>query len=188
MIPDTSLYNSCRTALSQSAPLSAGQSAGLRSEIDTDPALRGYKQGGNFIAAADLLLLLNDPYTKPNPNPQGTVPLASMSQVEFAGLISKLLVAVAGLPDANPYKTPILGAWALQKDILALLPTISLTSDAVAVMFRTLESAGVLTPAQVAALTTSPDPAWQPTLTLPARASALGLGVVETADIRQVTG
>lgn len=188
MIPDTSFYNSCRTALSQSAPLNAGQTAGLTSELNTDPALRGYKQGGNFIAAADLLLLLNDPYTKPNPQPQAAVPLVSMPQVEFAGLISKLLVAVAGLPDASPYKAPILGAWALQKDILALLPTISLTSDAVAVMFQTLESAGVLTPVQVAALTTYPDPAWQATLTLPARASTLGLGVVEMADIRKVTG
>lgn len=178
---------------SASRLLTSAETQTVTTELTNDPAGRGYKQGGVYKDSADITALLNGTYSIPNPAAQGTVNVTELAQVPFLHTLADLLVQVSQIASTSPnYQAAqgILSDWEILRPIVITLPTINPQQTSFVGIFAALVSIGVLTQAQVTALTTQPDPAWQATLPQPSRMAAIGLPTVtvQASDIQTITG
>lgn len=158
MIPNISAPQSAQITpiLTRSAALTADQHTALRTLMTTSPRYQAQMP-------AQVFTLVNAAYTTPNPAQQGTVPVTTMPKEVFLHAISDLLFRVGGLPD-SPGKQQILATAQTQLPLAMAAENVSLTGLAVQAIFSQLVALGVVTQAQVAALTTQPDPAYKATL------------------------
>ena len=174
-VPAASL-SAVRAALPNSAALSDPQKASLKTLLAT-PKYTGK-------TPVQQVQLLNLAYSEANPDAQARVPIVSMTQAQFAALLSELLVSVAALPDSNPAKAQIMAAYQAQMPVVSILPTISLTAPAVEAMFMLLEAAGVVTSQQIAAYTTQPDSNWKSSVIVTDAGNIAGSGaLLEVSDV-----
>lgn len=188
-INDVSLYPACRAALPLSAPATTEQVSALKTELDTDPTARGYKDSGALKPVAELVTLLNDQYIISNPTPQGTVSRGIVSKDQFDDDATLLVLAVgAWLQDTSNSTNAAYPLIAGLKLLLDEGTTVDYDNPVFQQGMATLEATvknidgSAITAAQVAAFTTKPDPSWQPNIAHPSPASAI-CGIAEAQDI-----
>lgn len=181
-INDTSLWASVRTAATQSHAATTNQIAALKNELTTDPTGRGYKDsGGAMKGVPDLVLLINDGYSTANPTGQGSVARATASKNDFGVFMGTAMGRVL-----NSGNSALVSKWTGMSN--SLLPFVNL-QDAVPLSSATVQGIlsglvtdTVITQAESDAFARVPDPAYQPTLPQPSRASGI-CGVAEASDI-----
>lgn len=167
------------TALAAAKALSAEQRLALRSEIQEDPADRGYKRMGS----GELLLALALPYSTSNGEERRRVPVSRprTSKEVFEWMdqsgkwlpLKRLSEGRAGAPAAAAERVldAIRFAPALAVDTLSLLVT-----------------TGVVTRTELDAWQELEDPEWQPMIDHPSRLEAIGFpsgAVVSLAEIEE---
>jgi hypothetical protein len=167
--------------LGTSQATDSAQRAVLSTEIASDPTHRGYAGKSR----AQVLELVNSPYTGPNPTPAGRIPRVSCTTGEFAALASSAGARVAAMP------TPPAEVVFLLDKVVPLMmyqDSIDLTNPLVVGQLPALVAIGALLQSEVDDLTTVPNTSWQSTLDFPARSVVLfGSGaVVEMADLAAV--
>lgn len=165
--------------LGTSAAMSAENLAALASEVNDDPTGRGY----DGKTPAEVLDLLNSPYTVANPTPQGLVTKPFLTRDEFTVFRSVVTANWSAAPD--PPKEALRDLVTQVLPALAEQQGVDMTNDAVEAGLAGLLATGVLSSAEADALTKKPDPSYQATLSRTARAVVLfgGGATIELSDL-----
>ncbi|HNB59702.1 MAG TPA: hypothetical protein PK308_05255 [Phycisphaerales bacterium] len=165
--------------LGTSVAMGAPALAMLASEIADDPAGRGYAEA----APAEILELINAPYTIDNPTPQGRVAKTVLSQEEFK--VFRSTIQGAWSVTQSPAKEPMRDLVTVALPSLSDFASVSLADPLVTGALAALVETQIVSQELVDAYTTQPDPAWSPTVGRQARAVALfGSGAtIELSDL-----
>lgn len=162
-----------------SVAMGAEALAALASEVANDPAGRGYADA----TPAEVLELINAPYTIPNPTPQASVSKGALSQEDFKVFRSAILGAWAGNQGAG--KEPLRDLVTVALPSLSDFVSVNLADPQVTNALDALKAGGIIDDAFIDAYTKHPDPAYQATLSQSARAVVLfgGGATIELSDL-----
>jgi hypothetical protein len=155
-------YTAIQNAGADTTPSSADYSA-VKTEITTDPQNTGlYKDGsGNQLTGSALCAVFNLGGNVPNPTPQGTVALKTLTQQQMAYAAAEIEFKVASLP-ASSTQTQLLAELQMFQQLIPDAQTFSLTADSVAGIIQAVLNSGAMTQEEMNIYTTQKDPSWQP--------------------------
>lgn len=164
--------------LGTSVAMTGEQLAAVADEVVNDPVGRGY--AGK--SPAEVLELLNVPYTIANPTPQGMIDREYCAPDEFALVAANVSNRILAMP--SPPAGLVLTLQVAVPPLLAL-KAIRLTNPDVSSKLATLHEAGLITDEEMDTLTKTPDPSYQATLERTARAVVLfgGGATIELSDL-----
>lgn len=153
--------------LASAAPLTEQQIALVAAEYANDPAGRGY--AGK--TPAEVLDLMNLPYTIPNGTPRPLVSRGVLDREGFKVFRSAILGAWAG--NQGPGKEALRDLVTVALPSLSDFVNVNLADPQVTGALAALKAGGIVNDAFIDAYTKVPDPAWQATIAQPSRASVL---------------
>ena len=139
------------------------------------PAYNGYTDAQTAAA-------LNAPRRAANPVPQGNIPKPFIAKADVQKALTGIILAM--MKQTPP--SPLLPAYQYFQSQVNAYAGDSYTAAEAAPYVAEFSADGTLTPAQIAALTTDPDPSWPATVALAPRAIEL-LGEVVAVEASDVT-
>lgn len=174
------------TFVSASRPLTQEEAQALATEVTTDPEGRGY--AGK--SAAEIALLLNSGYTRPNPTPQTNVARTAMPREDFVHAMFAIVAEAAFLPDDDTRKGKYKDFVAMLSPLMQAVNVVDLTDPGLQGLFGHLLADSLVTQEQVDAFTEQPDPTYVSTLFFAPRADLIFATplVIEPADVTDATG